>query len=152
MAAPDTPPSSSSCTDLTTAPEGGPVLLFDGVCNLCQSSVQFVIARDPGGAVRFASLQSEVGRGLLQAHGLAADHLDSLVLIEGGKAWTHSDAALRLTRYLTGPWPLMRIFLATPRFVRDAVYGLIARNRYRLFGREDSCWLPSPDLDARFIR
>ena len=128
-----------------------PIVLFDGVCNLCNGSVQFLLKRDPEGRFRFAALQSDAGRSLLAEHGLDPDALSSVVLIEDGKVWKESSAALRIARHLPGAWKLLRVFAAVPRPLRDAVYRWIARNRYRWFGKTESCWLPTPDLKARFL-
>jgi len=128
-----------------------PLVLFDGVCNLCTGSVQFLLKRDPEGRFRFASLQSDAGRRLMAEHGIVADTLGSVVLIEDGRAWRESSAALRIARHLPGAWKLLRLFTAVPRPLRDAVYRWIARNRYRWFGKNESCWLPTPELRARFL-
>ena len=128
-----------------------PIVLFDGVCNLCNGSVQFLLKRDPEGRFRFAALQSDAGRRLMAEHGLAVDGLSSVVLIEGGRAWQESSAALRIARHLPGAWKLLRVFAAVPRPLRDAVYRWIARNRYRWFGKTETCWLPTPELKARFL-
>ena len=131
--------------------ETSPIVLFDGVCNLCNGSVQFLLKRDPEGRFRFASLQSDAGRRLMAEHGLAVDSLSSVLLIEGGQVWQESSAALRIARHLPGAWKLLRVFAAVPRPLRDAVYRWIARNRYRWFGKTETCWLPTPELKARFL-
>lgn len=131
--------------------EASPIVLFDGVCNLCSGSVQFLLKRDPEGRFRFAPLQSDAGRSLLAEHGLAVDSLSSVVLIEGGRVWQESAAALRIARHLRGPWKLLRIFVIVPRPLRDLVYRWIARNRYRWFGKAETCWLPTPELEERFL-
>jgi predicted DCC family thiol-disulfide oxidoreductase YuxK len=128
-----------------------PTLLFDGVCNLCSGSVQFILKRDTRGRFRFASLQSEAGRRLMAGHGLDPDALSSVVLIEDGRAYQESTAALRIARHLPGAWKLLRVFTVIPRPLRDAAYRLIARNRYRWFGKTEACWLPTPELRARFL-
>ena len=128
-----------------------PVVLFDGVCNLCNGSVQFILKRDPRGRFRFASLQSEAGRSLMAEHGLDPDVLSSVVLVEDGRAWQESSAALRIARHLPGGWKLLRVFTVIPRPLRDAVYRWIARNRYRWFGKTETCWLPTPELRERFL-
>ena len=131
----------------------GPIVLFDGVCNLCSAAVRFLIARDPSGRLRFASLQSEAGARVLAAHGRAAPvgEPGSVLLVEGGRVYERSTAALRTAAHLSGPWPLAVALLAVPRPLRDAVYGVIARRRYRWFGRTDACWVPTPALRARFL-
>lgn len=128
-----------------------PTLLFDGVCNLCSGSVQFILKRDTRGRFRFASLQSDAGRRLMTGHGLDPEALSSVVLIEDGRAYQESTAALRIARHLPGAWKLLRVFTVIPRPLRDAVYRLIARNRYRWFGKTETCWLPTPELRARFL-
>ncbi|UOQ78000.1 thiol-disulfide oxidoreductase DCC family protein [Hymenobacter sp. 5516J-16] len=136
---------------MSSAPSA--TILFDGVCNLCNGFVQFVIEHDAAGYFRFASLQSAAGQELLRAHGLQPQtEPDSVILVEGGRAHTHSAAALGVLQRLSGGWGVVgtlgKLF---PRFLRDAVYRLIARNRYRWFGRQDACWLPTPELRARFL-
>ncbi len=136
-------------------PHAGPVLLFDGLCNLCDSAVLFVIDRDPAGVVRFASLQSEFAANLLGPFGVAApppgSAPDSMLLVEDGQLHSRSTAALRLARHLSAGWPLLRLLLIVPRPIRDAAYQLIARNRYRWFGRRETCRLPSAKLRGRFL-
>ena len=136
--------------------EGGPqgvhpVVLFDGVCNFCESSVRFIIDRDPEGTFRFASLQSEGGGRLARRHGAEPDELNTMMLIEDGMLYTRSTAALRIARRLRLPWRLARIFLAIPAPMRDPIYNLIAANRYRWFGRKDECMIPTPDVRQRFL-
>lgn len=127
------------------------VVLFDGVCNFCNASVNFIARRDPVGQFQFAPLESDVGRKLLAETGLAGQDIDSVVLVDGERAFVKSTAALRIARQLRGAWPLMAVFLVVPRFLRDAVYDFIARNRYRWFGRREECMIPSADLRARFL-
>lgn len=126
-------------------------VLFDGVCNLCNASVLFVIDRDPGGYFRFAPLQEAPAQALLRAHGAAVPPLSSVVLVEGGRVYTRSTAALRIARRLTGAWRLLYVCLLVPRPIRDAVYDWVARNRYRWFGRQDACRVPTPELRQRFL-
>jgi predicted DCC family thiol-disulfide oxidoreductase YuxK len=137
-------------SDLTVNARG-PILLFDGVCNFCNWSVQFVIDRDRSGEFRFASLQSEVGRALLQQHGLGDLPLSTMVLIDEGKAYLDSEGVLRTARRLGGALALLAPFLAVPRALRDPLYRAFARNRYRLFGTSDRCLLPTPELRSRFL-
>ncbi len=126
-----------------------PVVLFDGVCNLCNASINFVIDRDARSVFRFAPLQSDVGRALVAECGLEGE--DSIVLVEDGRCYVRSDAALRIARRLDGAWPMLSALRIVPRPLRDAAYRVIARNRYRWFGRQDACRLPTPDLRARFL-
>lgn len=128
-----------------------PFILFDGVCNFCDRSVNFIIKRDLRNRLLFAPLQSPAGRELAAQYGFNENYLGSMVFVENGKAYTRSTAALRIAAYLNGGWPLLKLLLIVPRFIRDAVYDWIGRNRYRWFGRKDSCMVPSPALRAKFI-
>lgn len=127
------------------------IVLFDGVCNLCNHSVQFVIKRDAKNYFKFGALQSEKGKALLEQYKLPLDALDTVVLIEYGKAYTYSTAPLRIARKLSGLWPILSIFLLVPSFIRHPIYRWIGRNRYRWFGEKDSCMMPSPELRKRFL-
>ena len=130
----------------------GGIVLFDGHCNFCSGVVNFLIDRDPPGRLKFAALQSEIGRRLLTEHGLPMpDEPDTMVFIEGDRALIRSDAALATTKYLRGLWPLARVGYLVPRFLRDPVYKLVARNRYRWFGRTEACRVPTPAIRARFL-
>lgn len=131
--------------------DAGPILFFDGVCNLCSASVQFVIEHEQAPTLRFASLQSDLARAVLPPLGVDPARLESLVLVEGGVASTRSTAALAIARHLRAPWRWLTVCRVVPRVLRDVVYGLIARNRYRLFGQKEACWLPAPALKARFL-
>jgi len=131
---------------------GKKIVLFDGVCNLCNGAVQFVIRRDRRDRFRFAALQSELGQELCRARHIDTSQVDSIVLIDPGVAYyIKSDAALEIARDLNGyGWmPLMLGWI--PRGVRDAVYDLVARNRYRWFGKKDQCMIPTPDLQQKFL-
>jgi predicted DCC family thiol-disulfide oxidoreductase YuxK len=128
-----------------------PVILFDGVCNLCNSSVQFIIKRDPKSIFRFASIQSDAGRELLTTHGEDPDALASVILIREGKVYKRSAAALEIARRLSGAWPLFYAFRIFPSAFLDIFYNLIARNRYRWFGRQDECMIPDGNLSLRFL-
>ncbi|CAN5648749.1 thiol-disulfide oxidoreductase DCC family protein [soil metagenome] len=142
-------PGAENIGELTTP--AGAVILFDGVCTLCNRSVQFIIRRDADGYFNFASLQSSAGRRLIQRHGLDQDQADSVILVEGGRAYGRSDAALRIVRNLGGVWPVMTVFRIVPRSVRDRLYDWIASNRYRWFGRREECMIPTPELRRRFL-
>ena len=125
------------------------IVLFDGVCNLCERSVTFIIERDAAARFRFASLQSEIGTRLAAEHGI--NGVQTVVLIEEGRAWVRSDAALRIARGLDGAWPVVWHLRFVPRPVRDAVYDWIAANRYRWFGKKDACMVPTSTTQARFL-
>ena len=127
------------------------IVLFDGVCDLCDASVRFVLHRDPGAYFRFASLQSATGRQLLGEHGLPPDQASSVVLIEDGRVHLRSDAALRIARRLAGPWAWLWALRFVPRIIRDGVYALIAANRYRWFGKHDLCEIPALEFRDRFL-
>jgi predicted DCC family thiol-disulfide oxidoreductase YuxK len=129
-----------------------PTVLFDGVCNLCNGLVQFVIRRDPPPPrLRFAALQSEAGTRLVQLHGRGDSARASVVLVEGGRAYAESTAVLRTLRRLGFPWSLCYAAIVVPRPVRDAVYCFVARHRYRWFGKRDACMVPTPELRSRFL-
>lgn len=127
------------------------IILFDGVCNFCNNSINFVMDRDTNGAFKFASLQSDVGQELLMQKGLKTSDFDSIVLLKNGTVYQKSDAALEITRELNGLWSWLYIFKIVPRFIRDFIYNIIARNRYRWFGKTEACRLPTPELRARFL-
>lgn len=143
------------------------ILLFDGVCNLCSWAVRFVIQRDPGGRVQFASLQSKTAEKLLAAHGVApppsamgsglsSGHHEtrtlprsSVILLEGGQAYSKSTAVLRVCRHLLWPWPLLYLLMVVPKPLRDGAYDFVANNRYRWFG--EACLLPTLEVQGRFL-
>lgn len=127
-----------------------PVIYFDGVCNLCNGSVQFVIRRDKEKKFRFASLQSPAGEAIMDQFHLPKDKFNSFILYQDGKIYTRSTGALMMLSQLKG-WKWTRALLAIPVFIRDGVYNLIARNRYRWFGRKDQCMVPTPGLKERFL-
>jgi predicted DCC family thiol-disulfide oxidoreductase YuxK len=125
-----------------------PIVLFDDVCSLCNASVQFIIVRDPHAVFRFASLQSETGAALREKFGVP--EVDSLVLLEDGRYYMKSSAALRICRRLAGAWKLFYIFWLVPKPLRDYVYDFVAKHRYEWFGKRDHCLMPTPDIRARF--
>lgn len=129
-----------------------PIILFDGICNLCNGAVQFVIRHDPDAHFRFASLQSESGQQLLKEHKLQQTDFNSFVLIDENFVFTKSTAALRVAKKLRGFIRLLGGFIFVPSFVRDGVYDLIAKRRYKWFGKKDSCMIPTPDLASRFLK
>lgn len=122
-----------------------PVILFDGVCNLCNTSVLFIIQRDPKSKFRFASLQSDFGKAQMLRFGLNNSELNSVLLIKQEILYQKSNAALEIARNLTGGWPLLYGFKIIPAFLRDWIYNWIARNRYRWFGKKDACMIPPPN-------
>ena len=128
-----------------------PVIFFDGVCNLCNASVQFIIRHDKKRIFRFASLQSAVGQYLLKENNLAEKHFDSFILYENQNIYTRSTGALKCANYLSPPWSWLYIFIWVPRFIRDGIYSWISKNRYRWFGKKEACWLPSPELKNLFL-
>ncbi|RFB17863.1 thiol-disulfide oxidoreductase DCC family protein [Bacillus sp. HNG] len=126
------------------------IILFDGVCHFCNSSVQFILKKDSKQMYHFASLQSEAGKSLLKKHGIPED-INSIVLIEGDQYYTKSSAALRVCRNLSGAYRFLYIFKVIPAPIRDIFYHIIANNRYKWFGKQESCMLPSPDVRKRFL-
>lgn len=131
--------------------EDGPIVLFDGICNLCSGYVQFIVPRDEAGKLRFASLQSEVAADLLADREPDPDDLDSIVLVEGERTYTKSTAVLRIATHLGGVYRLAWPLRFVPRVLRDLVYDLVAANRYRIFGKKDRCEIPEGDVGARFV-
>ncbi|MCD2423403.1 DCC1-like thiol-disulfide oxidoreductase family protein [Niabella pedocola] len=127
-----------------------PVILFDGVCNLCNRAVLFIIKHDPRDRFRFAALQSAAGIQLTQQYGIPQSY-GSVVLIENGRAYLRSAAALRIARRLNGAWPLLYICMLVPAFIRDRLYNWVARNRYRWFGSAGQCMRPTARLQAKFL-
>ena len=131
--------------------EAGPVIVFDGVCLLCNGWVDFLLRTDRRARYRFAAMQGATGRRLLQAHGLDADDPSSFLLVEDGRAWTDTAAMLRVVSGLGGAWRAVHVLQLVPRPLRDALYRAIARNRYRLFGRSAQCRVPEAAHAARFL-
>lgn len=129
-----------------------PIVLFDGVCNLCNATVQFIIRHDPQRQFRFAALQSETGRKLSAQCNLPRDHFDTFVLAENGRCYTRSTGALRVIRHFPGLWPLLYALIVIPRPLRDFCYNLVARRRYAWFGKREECMLPTPELRERFLQ
>lgn len=127
------------------------IIIFDGVCNLCNGVVSWIIPRDPAQRIQFAPLQSAAGQRLLQNHAVDTTTLDSVIVIDGDAVFVESDAALRICQDLRWPWPLLRHLRIIPRAWRDTIYRWVARNRYRWFGRRAQCMLPSPTHAKRFL-
>ena len=128
-----------------------PILLFDGVCNLCNNTIQQIIKADKDGVFRFAALQSDFGKEQLEQFNLKGDYLKTIVLIYDDKAYSRSDAALETARLLGRLWAVLYVFKIIPPFIRNAVYDFISNNRYRWFGKQESCMIPTPELKARFL-
>ncbi len=128
-----------------------PLILFDGVCNFCSFWVRFLIRRDPDKRFRFAALQTSAGQEALRRLGLSADQLTTMILAEGDRHHVKSSAALRIARRMKGLWPLLFAFIVIPAPIRDFFYDFIARNRYRWFGKQESCMIPTPDVRERFL-
>ena len=128
-----------------------PVILFDGVCNFCNSAINFVLKQDKKGIFRFAPLQSEAGRKLLQQYNLSTKEFDSFVLIDEGKVYKKSAASLRVMNKLPWYWKEVQLFRIIPGIFRDAIYDFIAKHRYKWFGKKDQCMVPTPELRSRFL-
>ena len=127
------------------------VVYFDGVCNLCNSAVNFLIDQDKQGRLKFASLQSEAGKAVLHRSGLPEQDYDSFILVKNGQLFQKSEAVLEVVRLLGGGWSLLYIFKMIPRSWRDWLYTQVAQNRYRWFGKRTQCRLPAPELRTRFL-
>ncbi len=127
------------------------IILFDGVCNLCNTSVQFIIKRDKKGIFQFAPLQSDFARQALENIQTSGLKTESVIYISGNKLYSRSSAALRIAKKLNTPWPVLYFFIIIPPFIRNWFYDLIARNRYKWFGKKESCMIPSPELKSRFL-
>lgn len=127
------------------------IILFDGVCNFCNDSVNFMIERDSNNYFKFATLQSGIATELCEKHKVDRKNTDSIILVEDEKAHTHSTAALRIARRLDGIWSVLYIFIVIPKFIRDFFYKLFAKNRYSLFGKKDECMIPTPEVRERFL-
>jgi predicted DCC family thiol-disulfide oxidoreductase YuxK len=127
------------------------IILFDGICNLCNGLVRFIIKRDRIGRFKFASLQSDAGHEWLKRFGITTNGFDSVVLIREEKYYLKSTGVLKILRDLGGIWKAFYIFIIIPRPLRDFVYDLIAKSRYRIFGKRDTCMIPTPELKDRFL-
>ena len=127
------------------------IILFDGVCNLCNTSVNFVIKRDKKDVFRFTALQSDVGKELCLKFSIDSSETDSIVLIDSKKYYTKSTAALRITKSLSGGYPLFFGFIVIPTFIRNWVYDFVARNRYQWYGKKESCMIPTKELENKFL-
>lgn len=128
-----------------------PVILFDGVCNLCNCAVVFIINRDRSARYKFASLQSETAKKIISEFSISPDTIDSIILVENGKYYIKSTAAIKIGMKLGALWPLVYIFMWIPRAIGDYLYDVIARNRYRWFGKKQQCMIPSKEIENRFL-
>ncbi|QUG43297.1 thiol-disulfide oxidoreductase DCC family protein [Psychrobacillus sp. INOP01] len=126
------------------------IILFDGECNFCDASVQFIIKRDPKGYFQFAAQQSDIGLTLKRQYAVH-DTLDSILVIDQHKVYNSSDAALHISKHLNGLWSFLYMLRVIPKSIRDVVYKFIAKNRYAWFGKKDSCMIPSPEIRNRFL-
>jgi predicted DCC family thiol-disulfide oxidoreductase YuxK len=131
--------------------ESSKVLLFDGVCNLCNGSVLFVIKRDKKKLIKYAAIQSKQGKMLMKKYNIEEAYLGSLIFIDEGKAYLRSTGALRLCKYLTGLWPILYVFILVPPFIRNAFYDTISKYRYKLFGKHETCLVPTIELKSLFL-
>ena len=132
-------------------PTNNPIILFDGVCNFCNTAINFVLKQDKKGIFRFAPLQSEVGQRLLQEYNLSTKEFDSFVLIDNGKVYKKSAASLRVMNKLPWYWKEAQLLRIIPTALRDAIYDFIAKNRYKWFGKKDQCMIPTPEVRSRFL-
>ncbi|WP_373552168.1 thiol-disulfide oxidoreductase DCC family protein [Haliscomenobacter sp.] len=128
-----------------------PVILFDGVCNLCNGFVQYIIKIDPQGKFQFAALQSDFGQEVMAKAQLPVNELSTVVLYDNGKIFTHSNVPLEICRQLGGFWRLLLVFKLIPLSLRNRLYNWVASNRYRWFGQRESCMIPTPELRQRFL-
>lgn len=131
--------------------ENKKIVLFDGVCNLCNDAVTFIIKHDTEDRFRFAALQEEPGISLIRRFGIDSEKVDSIILIDNNKALIKSAAALKISFYLSGIYPLASIFRIIPQVISDMIYDFIARNRYKWFGKKESCMIPTPELKRKFL-
>jgi len=131
---------------------GKKIILFDGVCNLCNGAIRFIIKRDKKDVFRYAALQSAIGQRLMDERGIDANTIDSIILIEEGVAYfVKSDAVFEIVKHFSGLWPAMAVLKFIPTSFRNGIYDLVAKNRYRWFGRKDQCMVPTPELQAKFL-
>jgi predicted DCC family thiol-disulfide oxidoreductase YuxK len=127
------------------------IILFDGVCNLCNAAVQFIIRRDDSNHFLFASMQSERGKKILAENNLSSNEMSSFILFENGKVYDRSTAVLRIARKLNGSWRFLYSFIVVPKFIRDGIYRIISKNRYQWFGKKNECMIPTGGIEAKFL-
>lgn len=132
-------------------PSKNGIILFDGVCNLCNAAIDFIIKRDNKARFKFGALQDNTTKDLLEHFSIKKEYMDSLILIQNGKVYYKSTAALEIAKNLRGLWPLMYYLIVVPEFVRNPIYDWIAKNRYRWFGKKETCRLPTPEEQSRFL-
>ena len=128
-----------------------PIILFDGVCNFCNYWVTFAIKRDRKNKLKFTPLQGETAKQLLPQFHINPSSLSSVIFIDNGKAYTQSSAAIQICKHLDGGWKLFYALIIIPKFMRDGLYNIMARNRYKWFGKKESCMIPTPELKERFL-
>lgn len=131
--------------------ESHKIILFDGVCNLCNGAINYVIKRDQKNVFKFAALQSEIGQELTAKFKIDGSKVDSIILIDGDKHYEKSTAALYIAKHLSGAYPLLFGFIIVPKYIRNAVYDYVARNRYKWFGKKDKCMIPTAELKNKFL-
>lgn len=136
---------------LNKIPNNYELILFDGVCNFCNSSINFIIDHDPEKHFKFAPLQSDIGQGVLRKFNKNTKDFDSVILLKDNKLYQKSEAALEITKHLSGFWKYLSVFGILPTFFLDFFYNIVAKNRYRIFGKSDSCRMPTPELKERFL-
>jgi predicted DCC family thiol-disulfide oxidoreductase YuxK len=129
----------------------GPIILFDAECVLCSANAQFILKHDKAAHFRLASMQGDVGASLYQSNGLDPADPISIIIVEGDKVRQDSDAVLNIYETLGYPWRLIGVFRVIPPFIRDPLYRWVARNRYRIFGKRETCWIPSPEYKGRVL-
>lgn len=127
------------------------IVLFDGVCNFCNDRINFIIRHDKKDYFRFAALQSEIGKTILSENNIALPHLDTFILVEQGKTYDRTSAALRIAKHLNGLIPIFFAFIIVPPFIRDIVYKVIAKNRYKWWGKKESCMIPNAEVRKKFL-
>ena len=127
------------------------VILFDGFCNLCSNTVQFIIKRDKKDTFKFASLQSPFGQSVLKKYQLSDDYLKTFILLQDGKVFTKSTGALMVSRKLSGIWPALYFFIIVPSFIRNFIYNIVSKYRYAWFGKKEICWIPTKEMNSKFL-
>ncbi|MDQ3110919.1 MAG: DCC1-like thiol-disulfide oxidoreductase family protein [Bacteroidota bacterium] len=127
------------------------IVMFDGVCNFCNDRINFIIRHDKKDYFRFVTLQSDLGKKILADHGIVMPDPDTFILVENGKTYDRTTAALRIVKSLEGLWPALYVFIIVPAFLRDIVYKVVAKNRYKWWGERESCMIPTPEIRKKFL-